>query len=122
MKDNIEKNPKLFISYSWSSPEHEKWVLSLATELRSNGVDVLFDKWDLKEGDDDNSVSLNTSIAFRKAKTAIQNNDANAQGTLIEYFDRFTDGLHKFYIKQFGLILLKFFQEQNQKNILKMLK
>lgn len=45
-------SPKLFISYSWSSPEHELRVLKLATELRENGVDVILDKWDLKEGQD----------------------------------------------------------------------
>lgn len=44
--------PKLFISYSWSSPEHEQRVVSLATELRESGVDVILDKWDLKEGHD----------------------------------------------------------------------
>ena len=33
--------PKLFISYSWSSPEHEQWVVDLATELRESGVDVI---------------------------------------------------------------------------------
>lgn len=48
--------PRLFISYSWSSSEHEAWVLSLATELVENGVDVILDKWHLKEGHD--------SIAF----------------------------------------------------------
>jgi hypothetical protein len=47
-----EKSPKLFISYSWSSPEHEQWVINLATELRESGVDVVLDKWDLKEGHD----------------------------------------------------------------------
>lgn len=46
------KPPKLFISYSWSSPEHEDWVLELATALRDNGVDVILDKWDLREGHD----------------------------------------------------------------------
>ena len=46
------KPPKLFISYSWTSPSHEEWVLSLATELRESGVDVILDKWDLKEGQD----------------------------------------------------------------------
>lgn len=46
------ENPKLFISYSWSSPEHEQWVLQLATELRESGVDVVLDKWDLREGHD----------------------------------------------------------------------
>lgn len=44
--------PKLFISYSWSNPEHEQWVIDLATELRESGVDVILDKWDLKEGHD----------------------------------------------------------------------
>lgn len=48
-------NPKLFISYSWTNPDHESWVLNLATELRESGVDVILDKWDLKEGHDANA-------------------------------------------------------------------
>lgn len=44
--------PKLFISYSWTSEAHQEWVISLATELRESGVDVILDKWDLKEGND----------------------------------------------------------------------
>lgn len=48
--------PKVFISYSWSSPEHQQWVVDLATQLRESGVDAILDKWDLKEGHD--------SIAF----------------------------------------------------------
>ncbi|MGP8337760.1 MAG: SEFIR domain-containing protein [Methanosarcinaceae archaeon] len=48
----IQDNPKLFISYSWSSPEHEQWVHDLATELVDAGIDVIYDKWDLKEGHD----------------------------------------------------------------------
>jgi TIR domain len=44
--------PKLFISYSWSNPEHEQWVLNLATELCESGVDVILDKWHLREGQD----------------------------------------------------------------------
>lgn len=47
-----ETPPKLFISYSWTSSSHEEWVLSLASELRGSGVDVILDKWDLKEGYD----------------------------------------------------------------------
>lgn len=43
---------KLFISYSWSDSSHEQWVIDLATELREAGVDVILDKWDLKEGHD----------------------------------------------------------------------
>jgi len=48
----LEKTPKVFISYSWSSPEHEEKVLNLATRLMSHGVEVIIDKWDLKEGQD----------------------------------------------------------------------
>ena len=44
--------PRVFVSYSWSSPAHENWVLQLATELRGEGIDVVLDKWDLKEGQD----------------------------------------------------------------------
>ncbi|WP_349998773.1 toll/interleukin-1 receptor domain-containing protein [Stenotrophomonas lacuserhaii] len=51
-----EITPVLFISYSWTSPDHEAWVLELAEQLLANGVDVRLDKWDLKEGQD--------SIAF----------------------------------------------------------
>ena len=49
---NDEIPPKLFISYSWTSPDHEAWVIRLATELRDSGIDVILDKWDLKEGQD----------------------------------------------------------------------
>ena len=43
---------KIFISYSWSTPDHEDWVLSLAHQLMGDGVEVVLDKWDLKEGQD----------------------------------------------------------------------
>jgi hypothetical protein len=46
------KTPRLFISYSWSSPQHEQWVVDLATELVASGIDVVLDKWDLREGHD----------------------------------------------------------------------
>lgn len=52
----MSSSPRLFISYSWSTPEHEQWVIDLATELVNSGVDVVLDKWDLREGHD--------SIAF----------------------------------------------------------
>lgn len=44
--------PKVFISYSHDSDEHKNWVLQLATRLRSNGVDVLLDIWNLRLGQD----------------------------------------------------------------------
>ena len=46
------KVPKIFISYSWSSPEHEEWVIDLAESLIADGVDIALDKWELREGDD----------------------------------------------------------------------
>jgi hypothetical protein len=44
--------PKTFVSYSWTSPQHQQWVIELATQLREHGVDVILDKWDLREGQD----------------------------------------------------------------------
>jgi hypothetical protein len=44
--------PKLFISYSWTTPDHEAWVLRLAEQLVAAGVDVVIDKWNLKLGHD----------------------------------------------------------------------
>lgn len=46
------EHPKVFISYSWSGPDHEQDVIELATTLRSHGVDAVLDKWDLKPGQD----------------------------------------------------------------------
>ena len=44
--------PIVFISYSHDSKEHKAWVARLATDLRSNGVDVVLDQWDLSLGQD----------------------------------------------------------------------
>ncbi|MBA4709589.1 toll/interleukin-1 receptor domain-containing protein [Aquitalea aquatica] len=52
----MDSKPRAFISYSWSNPEHEQWVVDLADELGDSGVHVLLDKFDLREGHD--------SIAF----------------------------------------------------------
>lgn len=49
---NNKSEPKLFVSYSWSSPDHEAWVVSLAEELLSQGIQVNLDKWDLQPGHD----------------------------------------------------------------------
>lgn len=44
--------PRVFVSYSREGREHERWVLHLASSLRSNGVDAALDQWDLKPGSD----------------------------------------------------------------------
>ena len=48
---NVEE-PKVFISYSWSKQKTQDDVIELATRLMHDGVDVVLDKWDLKEGQD----------------------------------------------------------------------
>lgn len=45
-------NPKVFISYAWGTKEYQEKVLSLATDLVGDGIDVILDKWSLKEGND----------------------------------------------------------------------
>ena len=51
MKKRIE-NPKVFISYAWGSDDYQSKVLSFVSQLRSDGIDTVFDKWDLTEGND----------------------------------------------------------------------
>lgn len=46
------EHPKIFISYAWGSEEYQAKVLSLATDLVNDGINVKFDKWSLKEGHD----------------------------------------------------------------------
>ncbi len=48
----MAEEPKVFISYSWTNPGHEDWVINLAERLVSDGVDVIIDKWNLREGQD----------------------------------------------------------------------
>ncbi|EOC1427671.1 toll/interleukin-1 receptor domain-containing protein [Cronobacter dublinensis subsp. beijingensis] len=72
--------PKVFISYSWDSPEHKLWVSSLAGWLRQNGIDIILDQWHLRGGEDlitfmersigeaDRVVIICTEIYVHKAK------------------------------------------------------
>ncbi len=55
MTETKAADPKLFISYSWTTPDHEAWVLQFAEELMSQGVHVILDKWDLQPGHDANA-------------------------------------------------------------------
>ncbi len=42
--------PRIFISYSHETKEHDSWVEELAAELRRNGVDATLDTWDMTPG------------------------------------------------------------------------
>jgi hypothetical protein len=44
------ESPKVFISYSWDSPEHFDWVRRFATFLRKKGIESILDQWDLVPG------------------------------------------------------------------------
>lgn len=47
-----QTTPKVFISYSWTSQSHQDWVVALSERLVSDGVDVVIDLWELREGQD----------------------------------------------------------------------
>lgn len=51
MEKKIE-NPKVFISYAWSSKEYQEKVMNFAIRLQSDGIEVLIDKWIMKPGSD----------------------------------------------------------------------
>lgn len=46
------EEPKVFISYSWTDQTHQELVKHWADRLVADGVDVILDIYDLKEGDD----------------------------------------------------------------------
>jgi hypothetical protein len=47
----IKLPPKVFISYSWDSENHKKWVRDFAARLRGHGIDVILDQWEVVPGD-----------------------------------------------------------------------
>ena len=71
--------PKVFISYSWSSEEHKKWVLGLAERLMSNGIDVIFDVWDLKPGQDKYVFMEQTVVDISVCKVLVVSDRAYAK-------------------------------------------
>lgn len=44
--------PRVFISYSWDSPEHKLWVAKLARDLYGFRVEVILDQWHAAVGQD----------------------------------------------------------------------
>ena len=48
----LDRTPKIFISYSWGSNNTKTITKELATSLRTDGIDVVLDIWDLKLGQD----------------------------------------------------------------------
>jgi len=52
VRDAPVSRPKVFISYSWSSPGHRERVRLWAERLLQDGIDVVLDIYDLREGHD----------------------------------------------------------------------
>ncbi|HEX8584349.1 MAG TPA: toll/interleukin-1 receptor domain-containing protein [Allosphingosinicella sp.] len=88
MTDDQSSSPaRAFISYSWSTPTHESWVLNLASRLVEDGVDVILDKWDLKPGHDANAFmeSMVTDTTVKKVimvcdKSYVEKADSRSGG------------------------------------------
>lgn len=51
MTDN---SPVVFIHYSWDNEPHKKWVMFLSKRLLADGVEIVFDRYDLKLGSNNN--------------------------------------------------------------------
>jgi hypothetical protein len=47
-----QMNPKAFISYSWTSESHRELVRNWADRLMADGINIVLDQYDLKEGHD----------------------------------------------------------------------
>lgn len=62
----MDYNPTAFISYSWDSEEHKRWVLNLTNKLRENGIDATNDVFITQKG----TTNLNTMMIEN-----IKNND-----------------------------------------------
>lgn len=94
--------PKVFISYSWSSNEHENWVKMLATDLIKRGIDVTLDRFDLKAGREitkfieqirsnsklDKVIIVSDKAYVEKANSRIGGVGAEAQMITAEIYDQ----------------------------------
>ena len=47
-----DRTPKVFISYSWTTPENKATIKEIAEKLMQDGIEVKLDIWDLKDGQD----------------------------------------------------------------------
>src|SRR5882672_10517322 len=56
------KSPKVFISYCWSTPEHEARILEWANRLVGDGVDAILDKWH-SSGEQDKGAFMEKMVA-----------------------------------------------------------
>src|SRR4051812_1065916 len=77
--------PLVFVSYSHDSAQHKDWVLRLATDLRTHGVDATLDQWDLAAGQDmatfmQRGISKSDRVVMVCSDTYVQKADAGLGG------------------------------------------
>lgn len=53
-----EGTPKVFVSYSYDSVDHEEWVENLVDRLRENMIDATLDKYELNDSNDLNEIMI----------------------------------------------------------------
>ena len=90
-----EERPSCFISYAWGVAEHEKWVVTLARDLRKADVAVILDRWDSPPGtaiqrfikkitSADYVVAVGTPAYLTKYESEDRDAVVNAEVVLIE--------------------------------------
>lgn len=60
-----DKKPTVFISYSWDSDEHIRWVLRLASTLREKGVNAIVDQVEIQQ----ETLNLNSMMLKNMQKS-----------------------------------------------------
>lgn len=71
--------PKVFISYAWTNDEYTQSVRNLVDRLLEHGVDVVFDKYDLKPGHDIHSFMEQSVLDKSIRKVLVICNEAYQQ-------------------------------------------
>ncbi len=46
-----DRPPKVFLSYKWESDKHGEWVCKFAQDLRTNGINAVLDRWEVRLGE-----------------------------------------------------------------------
>ncbi len=93
-KGKSEERPSCFISYAWGVAEHEKWVVTLARDLRKADVGVILDRWHSPPGSDINRfieqinsaeyvIAVGTAAYLKKYKAKDRDAVVNAEIVLI---------------------------------------
>ena len=77
--------PNAFMSYSHDSPEHKKWVHDFSNELRSAGINIILDQWDLELGQDvasfiESNISYSDKVLIICTEQYVQKANAGKGG------------------------------------------